>query len=141
MRGAGLIGGMTYAVQADCDPENPGVSLSDPVTATLWHFGDTNNTPTQPHVEILDAVRVLDGFRGMYHTTFPAECNTDQECDIVMPHQHCDLDVHKCRWIYLEEVDLYGSGDCKPNRVIEIIDAVYSLDGFRGRDDLCVPCP
>lgn len=141
VRGAGLVGGMTYSVQADCDPQNPGVSLSEPVTATLWHFGDTNNTPTYPYVEILDAVRVLDGFRGMFHITIPSVCNTDQDCEMVPPHRLCDLDVHKCRWIYREEVDLYGGGTCAPNRVIEIVDAVYSLDGFRGMADWCVPCP
>ncbi len=138
VRGADLMSGMTYAAQADCDPQHPGVSLSEPVSDKLWRWGDVDDNGV---VEILDAVRILDGFRGMFHTI---PCDIDQDCidRPVPPYFTCDLDVHKCRWIYLENVDIYGSATCTPNRVIEIVDVTLCLDAFRGYADPCaVSCP
>lgn len=67
-RGMRLIGGQTYNVYADCDAANPGVNLSTPTPVTLWKGGDADNSGS---VDIGDAVRGVDGFRGRFHLSPP----------------------------------------------------------------------
>lgn len=141
-RGMRLIGGETYNFYADCDAANPGVNLSTATTVTLWRGGDADNSGS---VDIGDAVRGVDGFRGRFHLDID-DCTTDAECVHRRPHQMCDLSVNKCLWITIENVDSVGdaAGDagCVPNGAIGINDIVSTLDFFRGFPDRCNPrCP
>ncbi len=133
VRGFELIGGKTYSIQTDCDPANPGTSLSEPVSATLWQWGDTDNWGG---VDIRDVTRILDGFRGMFHTFY---CEIDEDCmnPPVPPHFTCDTTVYKCLSATLENVDVYGATGCMPERVISILDVTVDLDAFRGFPDPC----
>ena len=129
---------MTYAVRIDCDPIEPGESLSDPVTVTVWAYGDVDDSGGL--VDILDATRILDGFRAQFHTL---PCTTDDDCRLFPPYRTCDQSVARCLWITRENVDIIGTnGACLPNRTIEIIDVVTALDAFRSLPDPCArPCP
>jgi hypothetical protein len=136
VRGANLLGGRTYDVYADCDPANPGMSLSEPVPAILWRSGDVNNNGV---VDIIDATQILDAFRGVFYTI---ACASDADCVVVRPHKWCDPAVGRCLWVTIENADLIGDIGCLPNGVISIVDVTYDLDRFRGLPDPCVPsCP
>ncbi len=138
-RSADMISGKTYDVRTDCDPGNPGANLSEPTTATLWDFGDVDN---DADTSILDAVRILDGFRGNFHTI---PCTTNVDCMAptpVPPYFQCDQAAGRCLFTKFENVDLMGDLACLPNRDVSILDVMYSLDAFKGRPDPCdIPCP
>ena len=135
VRGNELLSDRTYNVQADCDSANPGTSLSEPVSATLWTFADADNTG--PPVEIVDAVHALDGFSGTFHTI---SCVNDSDCSSVLPFKRCDLDVGKCLWNTKEIIDWVGSlNRCMPDQSIDIVtDVVAAIDSFSG---VFIPCP
>ncbi len=142
VNGLGLMASRTYEFRADCDPSNPGTSLSEPASATLWRWADVDNDTS---VSILDVTRILDGFRGVYYTL---PCESDADCQSptpVPPHYHCDLDIHKCLWITIENVDIIGAGydQCGPEGVASILDVTVCLDAFRGFPDPCAVtwCP
>ncbi len=136
VRGEKLAGGMTYNVYADCDASSPGTNLSEPVSVTMWRWGDVDGNTV---ANIIDAVRILDGFVGFFHTI---PCNTDADCLLVPPHFTCDAGNDHCLWITLQNVDIIAEGSCIPNGVISIFDVLISLDAFRGFADPCrVSCP
>lgn len=131
LRGTKLIAGKNFTVRADCDANNPGSSLSSGVTVKTWRWADVDNTNV---VDILDATRILDGFRSIYHTL---PCTSDADCTGVLPHRKCDLSVNKCLWIIKENVDLLSDANCQPEGVVSILDVTVSLDAFRGQPDPC----
>jgi hypothetical protein len=138
VRGEHLIAGRTYEFRADCDPASPGTSLSQPVSATLWRWADVDNTGV---VDILDATRILDGFRGIYHTL---PCQSNADCVNVRPHYACDLSMNQCLWVTLQNVDIIGAGynQCGPEGAASITDVTVCLDAFRGFPDPCaISCP
>ncbi len=140
VRGAELTSGMTYSVQLDCDSANPGTVLSPAVTVALWATGDVDDSGFP--VDILDATRILDGFRNQFHTL---PCATDADCWQVPPYYRCDMDVERCLWITRENVDIAGPVGptiCTPERDITILDVVTALDAFRQLPDPCaISCP
>jgi hypothetical protein len=138
VHGAQLVAGRTYEFRADCNPDAPGTNQSPPASATLWRWADVDDTGV---VDILDVTRILDGFRGLFHTL---PCQSDADCSSVLPHYTCDLSVHRCLWITLQNVDIVGAGyhQCSPEKLISITDATVCLDAFRGARDHCrVSCP
>ncbi len=138
VRGLNLVSGMQYRIQGDCNQSSPGTTLSPGVTVRMWRFGDVDNNNV---VDILDATRILDGFRSTFWTI---ACASDTDCQFVRPYRKCDLTVAptRCRWIYFENVDIIGSPGCQPERSISIIDVTTSLDAFRSRPDNCTGvCP
>ncbi len=136
VRGEKLVGGMTYDVYADCDASSPGTRLSEPVSVTMWRWGDVDGNTV---VNIMDAVRILDGFVARFHTIL---CATDAGCSIVPPHFTCDMEIGRCLWITVQNVDIIAEGSCIPNGVISIFDVLLALDAFRGLPDSCgVSCP
>ncbi|RME37833.1 MAG: hypothetical protein D6788_08620, partial [Planctomycetota bacterium] len=138
VRGEGLLSARTYNVQADCDPTAPGTSLSPPVSATLWEWADTDHTGVP--IDIVDAVHILDAFRGTFHTL---PCASDQDCVNVLPFKTCDLSVGKCLWNTVESTDLKSASDCLPDRSLDVtVDVLLALDAFRNQPPPCVsPCP
>ncbi len=143
LRGPKIVAGRTYDVQADCSPANPGANPSDPVTVTLWGWGDVDNDGDR---SILDVVRILDGFQGVWYN-YGAPCTTDAECAVIPevpgsgigPHYACNTEAGFCVWITRENVDLIGDTpqDCTPNRDIAITDVVAALDAFAGVPSPC----
>jgi hypothetical protein len=137
VRAETLVSGKTYSVRADCDPSNPGTTRSDPVSVKLWQFGDVDNNRV---AEILDVVKVLDGFQSQFISGLP--CETDFDCRDVAPHFECVQPEGRCRWITRENVDIIGDIGCAPDRVISIRDAVIALDAFQSFPDGCANvCP
>ncbi len=135
-RGIEISSAETYSVRADCGPASPGTNLSDPVEATLWLYGDTDNNLDR---SITDTVRILDGFQGVFHTI---ACTSDADCSSVEPYRTCDLDVGKCVWIHRENVDILGIEFCGADRDISIRDALHALSAFQGLSDFCsYVCP
>ena len=141
VRGFELSSGQTYAVRLDCSEANPGTSFSDPVEGTLWLFGDTNGDGER---FILDTLRVLDGFVGVF---LRGACTTDADCtNEAAAFSDCNEAAGLCVWLTRENADLHGNGNasevCGPDRDIGIIDALFALEGFNGLLDLCtVSCP
>jgi DNA-binding beta-propeller fold protein YncE len=140
VHGERIMAGRTYEIRTDCDPANPGTNLSEPASDTLWRWSDVDHNGT---VDILDATRILDAFRGMYHTL---PCTTDADCinPPVPPYYSCDLTVGRCLWVTLQNVDIIGVGydDCTPDGTASILDVTVCLDAFRGFPDPCaVSCP
>ncbi len=139
--GLTMAGGMTYSFRADCDSANPGTSMSEAVTATMWRPGDVDNNTV---VDITDAVKGIDGFRGRY-LIIAADgepCLNDADCAERRPHQSCDLPSGLCVWITLENVDTIGDATCEPNGVVSIRDILDTLQHFQGFPDACNPqCP
>lgn len=139
VRDTDLVSSHTYAVRADCNPTNPGTNQSTLASDTLWHWADSDNSGLP--IDILDAVHILDGFRGQFHTI---PCTIDADCTGIFPFQRCDLKVGKCLWSTRETVDLMGSiTGCLPDTVIDItVDVTLAIDAFRGLPVPCVsPCP
>ena len=138
VRGEKLVSGFTYNVQIDVDPQNPGISLSQPVAVTLWGFGDVDNVGG---VDIIDITRIIDGFQAAWNSVTP--CTTDADCSTVRPNFECDTSAGFCVWITVENVDIKGSSTCLPERVIDIIDITVDIDAFSGQPDVCaeVACP
>lgn len=136
LRGAGIEPSAEFAVQLDCNSGNPGTQLSPTASARTWRWGDVDNSTL---VDILDAVRILDGFRNRYHSI---PCTTNADCANVRPHFRCDQNAHACVWITLENVDLRSDAGCIPERVISILDVLSALDAFRGFPSPCITsCP
>lgn len=139
-----IIGGRTYDVYGDCDPMNPGVTLSDPVRVTMWRAGDTDNNNV---VDIRDAVAGVNGFQGNWNV-YPScpdcypdclPCTSDADCWCYSPHQTCVTETGLCRLITIPNVDLTGDANCEPNQVISILDIVEVLNFFQGFPDRCNP--
>lgn len=138
--------GKLYNFYADCDPANPGTSLSEAVPVRLWKGGDADNSGL---VDIGDAVRGVDGFRGRFHIEVDT-CTTDEDCDCLGPglnrcrgpHYWCDPGPGLCLWITIENVDNLSDIGCGPNGNISIRDIVETLNFFQGFPDACNPgCP
>jgi hypothetical protein len=138
-----------YNVQTDCSPEGePGTSLSDPVSFTLWYWGDANNDGS---VDFSDIGATVDGLRGVFHNT-AMECpeGTDEECEYVppQPNQICDTSVGLCM-MRPQQVDFLGSRFPPPERapcapdlsegiiVIDFSDVGAVVDAFVGKPYVC----
>ncbi|RME37795.1 MAG: hypothetical protein D6788_08705 [Planctomycetota bacterium] len=139
VRDVGILSDRTYAVRADCNPAAPGTVLSPPVEGTLWAWADTDNSGG-PLIDIVDAVHILDGFRGTTHTI---PCTSDIDCAPVAPFFHCDMAVGKCLWNTTENIDLKSADSCLPDRIIDVtVDVLSAIDAFRGAPPPCMsPCP
>lgn len=137
LRGANLRSGNTYSVRADCQPWAPGSVLSTAVTGALWRWGDTN---ADGLVDFVDITRLVDGFRGVWYN-LGRPCSSDAECTMVLPHKKCDLGSGYCLAITLENVDIYGSTGCTPDRQTDFTDITRGVDAFVGRAYPCPPCP
>lgn len=134
-RGESLVAGMEYQVQTDCNPAQPGVSLSDPVSVTLWMHGDTNN---DLGVTILDIMRGIDGFRSVLHLPV-VPCTTDADCATQGPNFRCDTAFSLCLQVRLENVEIRGASTaCEPDTVVSILDIVALVDAFRGVPSECL---
>ncbi len=137
VRGAGLIGGHTYSVMADCDPANPGAILSPTASSTLWRVGDVDNNNA---IDILDIVRIIDAFQAAWLSA--TACSTDADCAGVPPSFTCDTSAGFCIWVTRENADITANGSCTPDRIIDILDIVVDIDFFAGHPDQCSPaCP
>jgi hypothetical protein len=76
VRGEEMVSGKTYGARLDCDPANPGVSLSESNSDTLWVYGDSGGNGD---AEMRDALLVLEGFRQRWaNISFP--CTDDSDC-------------------------------------------------------------
>ena len=123
---------MTYAVQADCYPDEPGLMLSDPATATLWRWGDVNNDGV---VDFVDITMVVEGFRHEFDTPFP--CSTDEDCSWFLgPFATCDTSTGRCKST-IENLDIMGGFGCPPDGVIDFTDITRDVDAFKNRPDPC----
>ena len=139
VRGAGLVSNRTFQVQSDCDSGNPGMAFSNPVSSTLWKWGDTN---TDNVVDVIDIIRVIDGFQGLFDSNTP--CTTDAQCTSVGPNFKCNVSSGFCTRIRKENVDLIGnaSAECLPTFVVDVLDLVLVLNAFAGSPGPCLPpCP
>ncbi len=134
--GEKLVGGGTYDVYADCNPSSPGDDQSVPVSVTMWRWADTDGNTI---VNIIDAVKALDAFSGLFHTI---PCETDGGCFLVPPAFFCDQEVGLCLWTTRQNTDIISEVGCTPNGVVNIFDVLNILDGFSGLPDPClVSCP
>lgn len=156
LRGEGLIGAPsatdvnTYIVQTDCDPGNPGINLSDPVSVTLWRYGDVGGVfGPDDTVDFVDITMVVDGFRNTWGT--PKCCFTDPECSVFGPLSICNTvwdgcqspveTPGRCQSSYVN-VDLKGGFGCTPDTVVDFVDITAVVDAFRNVPDSCSAlCP
>ncbi len=133
----GLISGMTYGVQAECNPTPSGTLRSTRTTATLWQWGDVDANTV---VDIIDITRIVDAFRGVMLDT--QTCTTDIDCANVLPDAACNAALGRCIRVTVPNVDLIGSVSCAPDGVINIRDIAYDIDAFRGVAPPCgAACP
>jgi hypothetical protein len=148
VRGADIMPGMTYNVQADCSPADPGSSLSGPAGDTLFAWGDANNSAGGV-VDFTDITLVVDGFQGRYHA-LNRPCGTDAECADVAGsyHETCDTVEGLCIRTTLENVDLIGAqypdlAGCSPDRLIDFTDITFVVNAFQAKayPIQCRPCP
>lgn len=150
VRGEGIVGGSTYEIRLDCDPDNPGTFLSPPVTGTTASRADVGG-PFGPdgNQDFVDISMVVDGFRGDWGT--PVCCTTDDECAVFGPLSLCNTDWPGCEKPVqtpgrcksrTENLDLIGTSACEPDRVIDFVDLTAAVEAFRQVPDRCgVPCP
>lgn len=137
VHGAEMVSGLTYAVRADFDGANPGVSMSQPATATLWQRADTDNNGVP---DILDVTRIIDGFRAVFNSS--TVCTSDLDCANIRPVFQCDTTVNRCVRLTLENVDLISPVGCVPDGSIDIVDVTTAIDAFRRLADPCATvCP
>lgn len=132
-RDADLIADGDYEIWADCVEASPGFSESDAVSVTTWKWADANNSNV---VDVLDFVRVIDGFRGDLLLSTP--CASDAECVSEGPNYKCNTGAGFCIYIEISNVDLVPALGCQPDHIVDILDIVRHVDEFRGAP---IPCP
>lgn len=104
-----VIGPLTaYEVRADCGM-TPGVTLSAPVAATTWKWGDTNNNVV---VNFIDVTRVVAGFQGQFTPALIRE-NVDLTGTNCLPNRTINFqDVSTCVGAFQSKPFTYCSPPC-----------------------------
>ena len=143
-------GTYVYAVQTDCDPDNPGTSLSEPVEVTLRRYGDVGGGHGPDGiVDFIDITMIVDGFRNVWGT--PVCCTTNADCAAFGPLSFCNTDwpgcqnpvtPGRCQSAYVN-VDLATAPpSCVPNAIVDFIDIASAVDAFRNVPIACTAvCP
>lgn len=143
-------GSYVYSVRTDCDPDNPGTILSEPVLVTLWRFGDTGGVwGPDATIDFVDITLSVEGFRNLWNT--PICCSTDEDCSVYGPLSHCDTTgvgctipsvfPGRCLSSYVN-LDLKGTMGCTPDMIVDFNDITTSVDAFRHIPDACtMVCP
>jgi hypothetical protein len=151
IRGENIVGAdsasvqYTYEVQTDCDPGNPGASLSDPVSVVMPRFGDVGGiVGPDGTVDFVDITMIVDGFRNVWGT--PICCSDDGPCDVMGPLSFCNtawegcaspvVTPGRCQSAYVN-LDLKGGFGCLPDTVVDFVDITAAVDAFRNVPEPC----